>query len=499
MRASWSRPLAVALGIGVLAGAGTVALAAAAAAAQPPPIVRAKPLASLTLGFSGGADPVLASGNPATQAFWVPRAHSEDAQMVRLDVSWSAVAPQTLPPGFDASNPAAPGYNWTTVDAQVRELATAHFQIMITVQGAPTWAEGPGMPSSAFGGTWKPSAADLAQFAQAIATRYDGSYPDPLRPGHTLPRVAIWQAWDEPNLPELLSPQWQRTPSGRLEPVSPRIYRGMENAFYHAVKRVSASNYVVMAGLAPYGDSPGLAPTDRMRPVEFERALLCVTTKLALQRGCGGATYFDAIDSHPYSIYGPTWHAYWADDVSIPDVHKLVRVLRAAQKLHTAMPAGPKGNWVTETSWNTKPPNPRGVPVAEDARWLEQALYILWQQGVSHVLWWQLSDSPPDPTYYTSYESGTFYLDGRPKPAATAFRFPFITWRTGPGTVMIWARAPGTGVVSVQALDAGRWQTLVRVRVRANQVFELPLALTGAHQVRAKLGADTSLPWAQAA
>ncbi|MDA8067319.1 MAG: hypothetical protein M0T77_01705, partial [Actinomycetota bacterium] len=285
MRANWSRPLAVALGIGALAGAG--AGTGAAAAAQPRPVPRAKALAPLTLGFSGGADPVLASGNPATQAFWVPRAHAEHAQMVRLDVSWAGVAPQTLPAGFDASNPAAQGYDWTTVDQQVRELAAAHFQIMITVQGAPSWAQGPDMPTTAAPGTWKPSAADLAQFAQAIATRYDGSYPDPLRPGHTLPRVRIWQAWDEPNLPELLSPQWRRTPSGRLEPASPQIYRGMENAFYHAVKRVSASNYVVLAGLAPYGDSPGLAPTDRMRPVEFERALLCVTTKLALQRGCG--------------------------------------------------------------------------------------------------------------------------------------------------------------------------------------------------------------------
>ena len=96
--------------------------------------------------------------------------------------SGAQVAPATLPAGFDASNPSDPGYNWTQVDEQVRELAAAHFKIMITIEGAPSWAEGPDKPKSAVAGTWKPNATDLGEFAAAIATRYDGSFADPLTP-----------------------------------------------------------------------------------------------------------------------------------------------------------------------------------------------------------------------------------------------------------------------------------------------------------------------------
>jgi hypothetical protein len=484
-------PVALIVGLLALCGAGS-------ASAANKPIPRAKALAPLTLGFSGGADVALASGNPTTQAFWVPRADKERAQIIRLDVYWNQVAPATLPASFNASNPADPSYNWTAVDEHVRDLAAAHFRIMITIERAPTWAEGPGIPKSAQAGTWKPNAIDLGEFAKAIATRYDGSFPDPLDAGQSLPRVSIWQAWDEPNLPEYLSPQWSGNSASGYQPVSPNLYRSMENAFYPAVKGVSASNYVVLAGLGPYGDPPGTASTDRMQPVEFERELLCITKQFTLEGGCGGPTDFDALDSHPYGIYGPNWHAFNADDVSVPDVYKLVKVLHVAESLHTAVPAGAKGNWVTETSWDTNPPDPGGVPIQKQARWLEQALYNLWDQGVSTVLWWQLVDSPPIPNYASTYQAGTYYLNGQAKPSATSFRFPFITWRKNYKTVMTWSRSPATGVLSIQDRILGKWKTIARVRVSANQVFEVPVRLIFKRQLRAKIGSYASLPWTQA-
>jgi hypothetical protein len=282
------------------------------------------------------------------------------------------------------------------------------------------------------------------------------------------------------------------------QPTSPGIYRSLENAFYTAVKGVSASNYVVLAGLGPYGDAAGTGASDRMQPVEFERELLCVTQQLTPESGCGGPTYFDAIDSHPYGIYGPNWHALNADDVSVPDVYKLVRVLHAAEKLGTSMPAGAKGNWVTETSWDTDPPDPNGVPIQKQARWMEQAFYNLWKQGVSTVLWWQLVDSPPIPNYASTYQAGTYYLNGQPKPSATSFRFPFITWRKNYKTVTIWSRSPATGVLSIQDLILGKWKNITRVRVSANEVFEVPVHLIFKRQLRAKVGSYASLPWTQA-
>jgi hypothetical protein len=369
---------------------------------------------------------------------------------------------------------------------------------MITIEGAPTWAEGPNMPKSATAGSWDPSATDFGQFAQAIATRYSGSFADPLNPGQMLPRVSIWQGWNEPNIPLYLSPQWSGNSASGYQPASPGIYRGLENAFYTAVKRVNSSNYVVLAGLGPYGDPPGTASTDRMQPVEFERELLCVTPTFTQESGCSGPTYFDAIDSHPYGIYGPNWHALNADDVSVPDVYKLVNVLHAAENLHTTMPAGAKGNWVTETSWDTDPPDPNGVPIQEQARWMEQAFYNLWKQGVSTILWFQIVDSPPIPNYASTYQSGTYYLNGQPKPSATSFRFPFITWRKNYKTVVTWSRSPATGVLSIQDLILGKWKTIAKVRVSANQVFEVPVHLIFKRKLRAKIGSYASLPWTQA-
>ncbi len=481
------------------AGAATASNVPLATVKAPPakvkiPITKVKALAPLTLGFSAGADTVLATGNASTQALWVPRAQSEGAQMLRLSVLWNQVAPKNPESGFNAANPADPGYNWTKVDEQVREMTATGAKLLVTVGNAPTWAEGANMPKSAFAGTWEPSATDFGEFAQAIATRYDGSYPDPLNPGRSLPRVSIWQGWNEPNLPEEITPQYVQTATGYQETAA-TIYANLENAFYVAVKGVSSSNYVVLAGLAPYGDSPSTFYADRTRPVAFLQSLLCVTPSLHRAAGCTGPTYFDAIDSHPYGIYGPNWHAYWANDVSIPDVYKLVRVLNAAEKLGTALPHGHKANWVTETSWDSNPPNPGGVPIQQQALWMEQAMYNLWKQGVSTILWWQLAD---DPASTSTYQAGTYFLDGQAKPSATAFRFPLVTHRQSYKTVVAWSRAPATGIVAVQEQTGSGWRTVARARVKANEVFELPLHLIFRETLRATLGVYTSLSVTQA-
>jgi hypothetical protein len=478
-----------------VAGSSLIAAATGAARASEVPLTRVTPLRPLTLGFSGGADVALASGSPATQAIWVPKAHADGAQVVRLDVAWGDVAPTDPAANFDATDPSDPEYNWSAVDEQARELEAGHFKIMITISGAPKWAEGPDMPKTATPGTWEPNAQDVGEFATAIATRFNGRYPDPLNPGSFLPRVSIWQVWDEPNLPDHLSPEWIQTPQG-LEAVSPTIYRNMENAFYTAVKSVSSSNYVVLAGLGPYGDSPSASPVVRMRPVLFLRSLLCVNQKLTPVRGCP-STYFDAIDSHPYGIYGPNWHAYWPDDVSVPDVYKLVRVLDASEKAGTAMPRDVKGNWVTETSWDTDPPDPGGVPVEEQARWMEQAFYNLWEQGVSTVLWWQIQDSPPIPNYASTYQAGTYYIGGGPKPSSISFNFPFITWRKNYDTVIAWSRAPSSGMLSIQEKTSRGWETLVRAVVSTDEVFQLPLHLIFRATLRERVRNHVSLAWSQ--
>ena len=120
--------------------------------------------------------------------------------------------------------------------------------------GAPGFAEGPGRPSSATAGSWKPDAGAYGQFARAVAIRYSGSYEG-------LPRVRYYQAWNEPNLSMYLAPQYKGKRS-----VAPEIYRRLLNSFYAGVKGVDRANVVITGGTAPYGDEPG---GDRTRPLTF--------------------------------------------------------------------------------------------------------------------------------------------------------------------------------------------------------------------------------------
>src|SRR5207302_6245250 len=114
-------------------------------------------------------------------------------------------------------------------------------------------------PRNVQDGTWKPDPAQVGQFAKAAARRYDGRFPDPSQPGATLPRVRYWQAWNEPNLDQYLTPQWIPTHGGNFAAASPNVYRPLLNAFYSAVKSVDGSNFVLTAGMAPYGNPHGLS------------------------------------------------------------------------------------------------------------------------------------------------------------------------------------------------------------------------------------------------
>jgi hypothetical protein len=447
----------------------------------------------LTVGFS--SDPVLTAGT-ASATPWIGRAAAEQAGIVRVNVVWAQIAPVRRPRGFVAADPSSPGYTWAPIDTAVRDLSAHGLTVLLNVSTAPAWAEGPHRPRSARAGTWRPDPAQFASFATAAALRYDGSYPDPAQPGSSLPRVRYWQGWNEPNLDYYLSPQWTRTGHG-YAPASPAIYRALLNAFYSAVKAVKRSNFVVAAGTAPYGDGPG---GQRIQPVAFDRGLFCLQGAVALKPvQCPDPVHLDAVSHHPYATGGPLQPAFNPDDAAVPDIYKIARVLRAAERTGHVLPRGRKRLWVTEISWDSSPPDPHGVPIAEHARWLEQALYVLWSQGVDTVLWLQIVDSPPIPSYAASYQAGLFYLNGRPKPAALAFRFPFVTKRLGAGRVQAWGRAPAAGELAIEQRAGAHWDVIRRVAVRARQVFVATLDLQGKSVLRAQLGGRTSLTWTQPA
>jgi hypothetical protein len=453
----------------------------------------------LTLGLSGATNQLTGADGPV--AVWKARAKHVEAQVVRLAVSWSSIAPATRPRGFVASSESSSAYDWTPVDAAVRQLTAEGFTVLIEVQGAPTWAEGAKRPASASAGSWEPNAAAFGQFSTALATRYDGRTPDPLNAKKHLPRVRDWQAWNEPNLSEYLAPQWRKV-GHRQVAESPTDYRNLENAFYKSVHAVASSNYVVAAGTAPYGDPPG---GQRMSPVTFDQNLLCLNAQDRRSGACPSATYMDAIDDHPYvsglCCHAPTWHATGAADTSIADMYKIVRVLHAAEAARTVVPAGHKSVWASEIGWDTDPPNPfhnEASSATTVGRWATQALYLLWSQGVDTVLWYQLADDPEAPGGYSqTFTEGLYYVGGGAKPAAAALAFPFMTNRKSGRTVEAWGRSPTAGTLTIQQKRRKKWVSILALKVKTDEVFEAPITLSTAGSFRAVVGADVSPAWAQ--
>ncbi|MGH2840272.1 MAG: hypothetical protein ACRDKY_05535, partial [Solirubrobacteraceae bacterium] len=344
-------------------------------------------------------------------------------------------------------------------------------------------------PATAQPGSWRPRPAAVADYGAALARRYSGRYPDPGNPGTPLPRAAGFQVWNEPNLPQYLSPQW----AGNRVASAPH-YRLMLNAVYRAVKAIAPRALVVTAGTAPYGDpAPG---GQRVMPARFWRSVLC------LKRGvrplpCRAPARFDVLAHHPYPHGSPRTRAAGGDDVAIADMRKLRRILRVAQRTGRALPRGPRKRlWVTEISYDSAPQDPAGVPEGRHARWMAETFYLLWRAGVDTITWFRILDAAPMPTFGETNQSGLLGLDGRPKVAARAFAFPFVAERAGRRRLRVWGRSPVAGRVRIERLRRGRWRHVRSIAAQRHGTFLLRIpAVRGRDRLRARIGTETSLTW----
>jgi hypothetical protein len=456
---------------------------------------------ALITGFAdlGG---LYASADPTEREVWFDRTVEAGAGVVRLPLSWEITAGPQRPP--DPTNPGSASYDFTAIDAAVRDAEARDLAVLVTISNAPAWAEAPGRPRSAVAGVWRPNPSDLARFAQAVASRYSGDFdPDGPGPASLLPAVQGLEIWNEPNLSGWLLPQYKGTTA-----VSVGLYRKMLNASYAAVKAVNPQARVVASGAGPYGDPPG---GSRVRPVEFWQQLLCVHPEMVRAKktkksappvryvstpGCPAPARFDILGFHAVNTTGgPRRSAIDPNDASSADLDRIVRVLRGAERAGTVLP-GRHPVWTTEM-WFDKA-NATTVPLG---RWIEQAFYLLWKEGASVVINLSLRDSTTPlgdigPKVGPG-RSGIFFVDGRPKPAYTAFRFPFVTERINERTLLAWGKAPAGGKLVIQRRQRGRWIAVKHLNVGQGAVFTAQLPLRGKQRLRAAVAGNQSLVWNQ--
>jgi len=368
-------------------------------------------------------EPPEASGPESALA--LDRVRAAGATLIRTSLSWFGTAPATPARGFRPADPNDRQYDWSAFDKRVRLFEQHGLEPIAAINDVPNWARLIPDPVS------PPHIAPFAAFMRAAAKRYSGATPG-------VPRVRYWEIWIEPNVDRFFS---FKAVGGESRVAA--YYAAMVNAATLAVRAVSPDARVIAGGLSPFTVSNPDIHT--IGPFVFMRQMLCVQATTPANPTCASGVAFDIWDHHPYTSGGPYHKALNPDDASLGDLPRMNSLLLGAYRAHHIVAPTKPLFWVTEFSWDTNPPDPTAVPLALHARWVAEALDEMWQAGVTLVTWLQLRDEGPPPQF--SYQSGLWFRgDGglatdSPKPALTAFRFPFVAYRRGE-RISYWGRTP---------------------------------------------------------
>jgi len=384
--------------------AAVAGLAVSAATASPKKHASAK-TSHLLVGINDEADTLY--GNPVT-GFQALKALN--AQVLRVNMYWGgtqwAVSRGAKP--TDPTDPGDPAYDWSLYDRLMRYAATYHVKVVFSILFTPKWANGG--KARTFGPT---NPSDLEDFASAAAQRYSGTYIPPSwqqlptleSPTEPLPAVKFWTAWNEPNNPVFLTPQYTRS-GGKWVVASAVSYAKICNAVYTGIHSVGVSGEKVACGVtAPKGNDAPATSRASVDPLSF----LIAAKKAGMKR-------FDVYAHHPYYAapsespsYVPTGKT--ARRIQMGNINLL---LAEISKLY-----GPKHLWITEYGYQTNPPDSSfGVSWAKQAAYLTQ-VYAMARANprIDMFLLFLIKDEPS----LGGWQSGLETAAGKKKPAWNAF------------------------------------------------------------------------------
>ena len=330
-----------------------------------------------------------------------PVLKSLHVKVLRSNLYWGGKFGVAKKKPFEGSDPADPAYDWSLYDRLVRYATANGIKVLFSIYGTPAWEnKGKGLNRA-------PKAEiDLARFAFAAAIRYSGTYPG--ADGEILPPVRYWLAWNEPNNPVFLKPQYARKGS-KWVAQSAIDYAKICDGIYRGVHGTQLSGeQVACGGTAPRGNNSPRSTRPSISPLAF---------MVALRKA--GVKRIDAYAHHPY--YGkptespttkPPGKFGRTTAVTLANINTLIA-------LETKL-WGKKPLWITEYGYQTNPPDPSfGVSYAKQAAYLREAFAIARRNPrINMMLWYLLQDEPR----ISGWQSGLLTDTGKKKPAFNAFK-----------------------------------------------------------------------------
>ena len=338
--------------------------------------------------------------DPALADSLMADAKNDGATIVRTLADWSKIAP-TKP--SNAKNPNDAAYDFTTLDGIVKRAEALNVDVLVSIIFTPAWANGGKEPQ------FPPKKArHLKQFAQAIATRYSGTFG-------ALPAVDDWNCGNENNTSRFHSPQYK---NGGRKAIGPRTY--VRKIFLPCSAGIRKANPKAKIALGP------LSPRGRKKNRDKGLGQAFPATFMKqVARECRGKCKFNAIAHHPYNFpggrKGPKGKLKW------PAIG-LTSMNRYAKSLQGWFGLRKKPNmWITEYGFPTTPPfpgPPNGPTEAKQGAFLKQSVKMVKKMGFVKMYVWFIyrdDDGAPSSTVWQA-SGGVRRTDGTDKPARVAFK-----------------------------------------------------------------------------
>jgi hypothetical protein len=337
---------------------------------------------------------------PGTLKQRVARLDKMGFDAVRITLAWNEIE-------------VSPGQRrWGRSDRLLGALHARGLRPIVTLWGTPRWANRGGLPNVA------PAEGleyHFRNFARAVASRY--------------PYVDAFLIWNEPN-----KPTW-------LRPASPRTYvQQILNPGYAGIKAANPRATVAGGVTAPTAGKGGISPVDFMRLMALNGAKL------------------DVYAHHPYPVFPGSTPFRGGCKCKTLTMAELDRILKFVKR------SFPRARiWLTEYGYQSKPPDPFGVSLELQARYIgEAARRVYLARKVDLLIHYLYRDEPT----VARWQSGLETKRGQRKPAMNASILPLAQVSRSGARTTVWGQVrPGKGPQRylLEKRDEGAWIALGRV------------------------------------